>query len=223
MTPPEGELPGLDAKTLDRLSESWDDGGLWKDIRFLADRFWSGPDTDRVMAWHHLVFAVGNFKRQGGTRLKPAPLGWAPPAARTDSVEVPGIGLVGVNDTNGWEKLLGMRGLGVATGTTLLSALWPEQHFVFDKLVHAVANGLRLHAGLEPTSGVTAESTKLATQTLENYKTVRGWVLAVASDTRRSLTVVERALYEVGRKVKGETGRSWGNCAGALADCLADE
>lgn len=45
-------------------------------------------------------------------------------------------------------------GAGVATTTTILAALWPNQHFIFDWRVHAAANALRIEAGLGATSDV---------------------------------------------------------------------
>jgi hypothetical protein len=42
---------------------------------------------------------------------------------------------------------------GVATATTLLAALWRDQHVVFDQRVHRAANGLRIVAGMAPVAG----------------------------------------------------------------------
>jgi hypothetical protein len=50
-------------------------GGLWDDIACLAVRARGVTDErDRRLYWHHLVMAVGNFKRQANRRLRPSPL-----------------------------------------------------------------------------------------------------------------------------------------------------
>src|SRR5438105_11028591 len=68
-------LPGLTSAALERFGRDWNDGGLWDDVLFLAARVWSASeDRMRLISWHHLVLAVGNFRRQGGRRLRPAAL-----------------------------------------------------------------------------------------------------------------------------------------------------
>jgi excisionase family DNA binding protein len=46
---------------------------VWPNILWTAELFWqaqAGRDRNRrVETWHHLVMAVGNFKRQGGTQI----------------------------------------------------------------------------------------------------------------------------------------------------------
>ena len=69
-----GEHPGLGGPQIDGLSAAWGSRGggqeSWDGIRRLVGRFISSADgTDREIAWHHLVMAVGNFERQGGTRI----------------------------------------------------------------------------------------------------------------------------------------------------------
>src|SRR5690348_15695328 len=67
-------LPGLTAELIETLAATWHDDGLWSDIAWLACRFWGADGAGRIVAWHHLVLAVGNFKRQPGRRLHPATL-----------------------------------------------------------------------------------------------------------------------------------------------------
>lgn len=63
---------GVPVERIRLLGDSWSDGGLWNDIAWLALRTWEAADDDeRRLRWHHLVMAVGNFKRQGGRRVRP--------------------------------------------------------------------------------------------------------------------------------------------------------
>ena len=43
-------LPSLDAEAVRRLGRSWDDGGLWSDIAWLAERFLSSQPVDQAVA-----------------------------------------------------------------------------------------------------------------------------------------------------------------------------
>ncbi len=46
---------------------------VWRNILWVAEQFWEAQaatdDVRRLESWHHLVMAVGNFKRQGGTQI----------------------------------------------------------------------------------------------------------------------------------------------------------
>jgi hypothetical protein len=75
---PSAALPQLDSDSVRRLAAAWDDGGCWKDLAWRADQFWSSAPNEAALMWHHLLLAVGNFKRQGGTRLRLAPLPASP-------------------------------------------------------------------------------------------------------------------------------------------------
>lgn len=214
-------LPGLDAGVIDRLGRSWDDGGLWLDIERLADAVFARQGDRRFgFLWHHLVLAVGNFKRQPGRRLYPAPLsdrqlGQSPP--RPDALVIPLAGgslQIGRLDEETWAKLKhALRGAGVATVTTLLAALWPDQHIVFDWRVHAAANGLRLNAGMPTTQGVDPQGDRSVAITLDEYRTVRGWVVSQAGGVERPPVQVERSLYRLSQleKLKLSKGkkRTW--------------
>jgi hypothetical protein len=58
----------------------------------------------------------------------------------------------------------------VATTTTLLAALWPERHFVFDRRIFAAVNGLRIAGGLSPTAGIDVSSAHHPGHTFEEYE-----------------------------------------------------
>src|SRR6266702_2069663 len=175
---------------------------------FLADRFWAAREEElRLICWHHLVLAVGNFKRQGGRRLRPPALpGQADQSQvhRTDELLVPGLdgaGRLHVEDSKSWRMLSGaLSGAGVPTTTTILTALWLEQHFVFDWRVHAAANALRIHAGLDATAEVEPSSTYSPPLMFSDYELIRRWILGTAAELGVRATQVERSLYQLSRR-----------------------
>jgi hypothetical protein len=61
---------------------------------------------------------------------------------------------VGVDDSiEDWQRLSGaIPGAAVTTTTSLLAALWPEHHLIFDQRVHQAANGLRIAASRDATT-----------------------------------------------------------------------
>jgi hypothetical protein len=234
MTDSEGiapTLPGLDSENISISASKWDDGGLWRDVGVLSDRFWStSSESDRLVAWHHLVLAVGNFKRQGGSRLQPAALSSSTTdVSRQGSLSVPGTDpalVIGVDDATSWARLSeALPGAAVATTTTLLAALWPDRHFIFDRRVHGAANGLRLAAGLSPTPDLDVDSAVSAAETFGTYAVVRGWVLATAEITALPVADVERALYQLDREAdRGAVrGRSWRKYSTALVGLVGSQ
>lgn len=190
----------------------------------LAGRVWAATPTDQPLAWHHLVLAVGNFKRQPGRRLHPSPLLTGSPP-RTDpptSLAVPGFDrALHRDETASWELLgNGLRGAGVATTTTLLAALWPEHHFVFDWRVHDVTNGLRVQVDLPVCPGVTAENNTGHPLGYDCYRRVREWLTGTSTDLDVALVSIARALYEISRKVGGTPGRTWAEYGTAAIHAL---
>lgn len=220
----ESPLPGLDADAVANLAGDWDDGGLWNDVRRLAARFWTAEGSERTLAWHHLVLAVGNFKRQPGRRLRPARLTDQPEivSVAPDVFTLPGKGvLIGVEDVDSWGRLSeNLTGAAVATTTTLLSGLWPGSHFVFDQRVYRAANGLRVAAGLKGTRSVEPAGTRMPKLTFTDYGLVREWVRAVSADPALTVQKVERALYELDSRVERDPGRSWRGYAKAVVRAL---
>ena len=220
------ELPGLDSVSIDRLAASWSDGGLWQDVQWLAQRFWNADGTDRLVAWHHLVMAVGNFKRQRGRRLRPAPLGFEVGADLSRSAfDIPEASpsvVVASEDHESWPALeKALPGAAVATTTTLMAALWGHRHFVFDWRVHAAANALRLSGRLEPTNGLSADRTGAAPISFDDYRTIRPWVLSTAKATRRPVADIERSLYTLSQRTPAVKGRTWGEYADEVSAVLA--
>lgn len=220
-----GVLPGLDNESIRLFARKWKDGGLWSDVAYLADKFWSASDDEeRLRSWHHFVLAAGNFKRPPGRRLRPASLGSMPTwqLQRASSVSVPGARhdlTLGVDDASTWKRLRdSLPGAAVPTTTTLLAALWPEQHFIFDWRVHAAVAGLRVYADLN--ADVDPDSCVPTTETLRAYGVVRPWVLETAASTGTTVVEVERSLYQLSQEVADVDERSWREYGGALREVL---
>jgi hypothetical protein len=215
-------LPGFTAARASKLAAEWDDGELWDDVAWLAEQFWAATDpADRAVRWHHVVLAVGNFKRPRGRWLRPCRLKGLPgqqPRVGT-SFETPAGLRVARDDRASWECLRSsLIGADVSTTTILLAALWPSHHFAFDWRVRAAASGLRLAANLEPCPGVKpsiagGESSPLG---FEDYTVVRGWLEAVGAP----LVVSERALYRLSQKAGSEPGRRWSEYSQVLVSIL---
>jgi len=218
-------LPGLDTTAVARLGGAWNDDGLWDDVEHLAASvFAKADDPDRMRwLWHHLVLAVGNFKRQRGRRLYAAPLGQRRAAhPRPPSLAVPvADGTLPLNCLRAetWVHLQHtLRGAGAATVATLLAALWPEEHVVIDWRVHAAANALRICADLPTTPAVDPTNTGGVAVTIDEYAVARVWIVEQGRQLGKAPNQVERALYRlsmsktVPKLNRGET-RTWADYA----------
>ncbi len=222
-------LPGLTSSVVGQLATEWDDGGLWEDIERLASRLWGATDAgERLLRWHHLVLAAGNFKRQPGRRLRPAVLkGLDNPVAleRGSEITLPtgsGSQAVSATEAETWRSLMGaLPGARVATTTTLLTALWPDKHFIFDRRVHWAANGLRICSGLQPSSCIDVGSSHWREITLDDYVVVREWVLEMARLLEVSPSMIERSLYILDRHVPSFEGETWTDYADRICKYLA--
>jgi hypothetical protein len=212
-----------------RLSTRWDDGGLWDDIQVLAGRFWNAKDDKtRLLCWHHLVLAVGNFKRQPGRRLRPSALASLDDYrkfARSEATVIPGVKntqRICADDSRSWQSLMDvLPGARTATTTTLLAALWPEKHVVFDRRVHWAANALRICSKLCPTLGIEPRSSSWQEITLGDYVVIRDWLLATAEQLRVPPNAIERALYLLDSRVPSSEGETWSHYAERIGQQLS--
>jgi hypothetical protein len=220
---------GLSANLVVQLANRWTDTGLWEDVMTLSQRFHAAAgEEERRLAWHHLVLAVGYFKRQPGRRLRPAPLHVSPeadapqPATRAAFPTERGEGTVEAETPESWSGLQAcLRGAATPTTTTLLAALWPSRHFIFDWRVKAAANGLRLQADLSALPSLDLTSSRMPTLTMADYAIVREWCLETTDELAISLTQLERALYELSRSVPASRGRTWQEYASVLTRVMA--
>jgi hypothetical protein len=211
---------GFTCDELQALAEKWSDEGLWNDILWLSLQFWEASDeSERTMRWHHLVMAVGNFKRQAGRGLHPpriAPAELSTFRPRSKTLEIPGAGFRLAREAlPSWSQLQHfLPGAGVPTTTTLLAALWPDRHHILDWRVLAAAVALTLGT---PGPGQLVQPTeeRSVPPTMEAYDLTRVLLLGVADECHVPLVTVERALYQLTLPVTGK-GRNWQQYADAL-------
>jgi hypothetical protein len=211
-----------DAQPLARIDEiatlercwGWDASGnhpykgvnwrqAWANLVLLGRRFLAatGDDGAGGAEWHHLVMAVGNFKRQtpieAGVALAPEPT----PQRR--SFCIPGTDhLIAATQADDplhrsepdvWRALSDVRGVEVATATALLAALWPTDHFVCDKRVRRTTVALSCGAAWRSDSAL-AHSGIPRTQDWELYSWL--WACLVESLTDEAeLVTLEQGLF----------------------------
>jgi hypothetical protein len=215
-------LPGLTASRARNLATGWDDGGRWDDVTWLGEHFWAATDpADRVLRWHHVVLAVGNFKRPRARWLSPCRLDGlrrAPSSVATSFETSAGVH-VDRDDEASWESLRrSLGGADVSTTSGVLAALWPSHHFMFDWRVRHAASGLRLAANLEPCDGVkpSIAGGEAPPLDFEDYTLVRTWLQAL----NLPLVVSQRALSCLSKKAGSEPGRPWSEYSRVLVSLL---
>jgi hypothetical protein len=205
---------GVPAERIRALGETWDDGGLWDDILWLALLARAATDnSERRMRWHHLVMAVGNFKRQGGRRLRPSRISPADKfayAARADHFNGPDDLMISRDDPDSWQHLKdSLAGAATATTTTLLAALWPDSHHILDWRVLAAAAGLSLVAGGDNGLDLVAPGGRdPLLPALDLYSTVRTVLIRQSARADVPLQATERALYLISKAINGQ-GMTW--------------
>jgi hypothetical protein len=219
---------GVPAERIRALGETWDDGGLWNDILWLALLARTATDDrERRMRWHHLVMAIGNFKRQRGRRLRPSQISPADNltyTANADHFNGPDDLTISRDDADSWQRLEdSLAGAATATTTTILAALWPDSHHILDWRVLAAVAGLGLVAGGESDLDlVTAGGRDPLPPALDLYPRVRILLIRQSAGASVPLRTTERALYIMSRAVKGR-GTTWAEYAGKLREAaLAD-
>lgn len=202
------------------LGADWSDGGLWNDVLWLSLRSWEATDeAQRRERWHHLLMAVGNFKRQRGRRIHPpsvSPVDELTFAPRAGPYDVPGVGPIDPENLDRWLKL-GVDGLGAATLTTLLAALWPDRHHILDWRVLAAASALTLGSSRDLGFVSGDHSNRLDPDVTCHYPAVRALLRDAVDECQcLTLTTVERALYRLTQEVGNKPGRSWHEYRDAL-------
>lgn len=219
---------------------------VWPNILWVAEQFWraqvTGDDARRLETWHHLVMAVGNFKRQGGTQiclLKAVSKDHVWPAPES----VPSTCIVQTltgqikldrDDPDSWKQLTtkkkAIQGLQVATATTLLSALWPGSHVIIDARDLNATIALNMSEVVSK-GWLTPDSTKSLRVTWDKYDWMRTKLLGRIAALRDGgadveAIQVERALYTLDQRIprpgKGEPKMTWQEYVDALSNVLAN-
>lgn len=214
----------------ERLGERWEFGlgPIWSDVSVLAERFWGTADSsdDASLSWHHLLMAVGNFKRQSPIRPNARVGIHGTQGTPRDSIKIPVIGPIRVDDVSSWQLLDDIPGVGVSTATALLSALWPDRHAIFDKLTAAAIVGLaaaegRRHPILEAIDRGIDDTDDLGSLTFPQYEFYRSDILGW---THGPPSKIERALFELAKdkrlKVKKGVRRTWKQYGQVLVSVL---
>lgn len=218
---------------------------VWPNILWIAEQFWQaqadGDDARRLETWHHLVMAVGNFKRQGGTQirlLQAVAKGHDLPGPRIRPSRCTVQSLSGLIElerdrAGSWKTLTAdknaIQGIQVATATTLLSALWPGEHIIID--FRELNSTIALNLAEALTLGwVTLDGTDSPSVTWDRYEWVRSKVFGKAAELGASGVEVEplqieRALYTLDQAVtrppRGAPKLTWQEYTDGLGDVLS--
>lgn len=213
--------PLLSRDQILRLGSTWDDGGTWNDVRWLADQFWLSDDHTRRRCWHHLLLAVGNFKRQAGRlHLDPLAVAGTEQPQRGDVLHVPALASAELrkDDVDSWIAFgTNQKGAGVATTTTVLAALWPDDHAIYDRRVHAAIHGVRVAA-----DGHASAPSWPNSPTFAAYAEARELFKDMAARASVEITDVERALYELDRQAGSDPLRTWDEYGRRLTEIATD-
>ena len=198
--------------------------GLWTDIDQLALQFGysalrGGPEM--AEAWHHLLLSVGNFKRQ--SPIFPANLTKTTQqrdeSIVPDAIFIPELGGTQLERDlpSSWCQLTSVDGIGTATATTVLAALWPHHHFILDKLVLHIAGALRAE---EDDTYLDSLIAPYKEASMEIYIEIRQRFLAIAKEHRVPLQHLERASFILSDGLGTDPSRTWRQYIEALNDKL---
>ena len=180
----------------------------------------TGTASEQAKRWHHLLMAVGNFKRQGGSihvereRLINAPAAALPPAPFVPPGSQPGTVPLAPTSDPGHAYFRTIKGLRRApTASVVLAALWPDDNLIVDRRDLNAAIGLLLPrvCGNSTVDGLRAwtRDRRRFGITTSDY----GWLRMVAVATRGqpgfggvSMLNLERALIMLDKRTGQITG-----------------
>jgi len=215
-------IPSLARRKVESLGSQWgypDSASwiqLWADIEVVAQEFLAqvadhqqGSAVDA--SWHHLLMGIGNFKRSAGHIMDTPPLEPSGPTVDQLRFLIPGTALIVDSDEpQSWSHLTdAVRGLGVPTATTLLSALWPGRHVIVDVRTTRAAVGLG--AGLL-WNAEEYDDARLPDRGDDSryWDFYRRWYRETVLSTFQSRPVLaERSLYVLDRKTMDKLEPEW--------------
>ena len=190
---------------------------VWPGVLKAAHLLWGvqGSSRDSLEdAWSLMFFAAGNFKRQGGTQIQlpytvPASMSELEAEDRPTMCSFPlrdEIMTIDRDDPETWRILTDIRGISVATATTILSALWPGNHLIADVRDVSVAIALNWE--------MRADDWRLPKNypqdaTWNWYQWLRDLVRNTAADLGLSPVLVERSLYFLDKSTNIRKGSEW--------------
>jgi hypothetical protein len=184
----------------------------WQNIAVLANRLFDTLGTKEQCdpeTFHHLLLAVGNFKRQAG--VIHLPVDFADPVAgsRRESLVLPaGLGRLERDSVASWQRLNKIPGLGsIPTASCLLAALWPDSHAIMDVLDRRAAVGLQV--GRRSRTDQHLDTARIPSHEWWFYNWFRRTVTLTAEAADCEPVSVERALYILGSRTASELGKKW--------------
>lgn len=199
----------------------------WAAIQAFAADLWNVPQTDADALrrlWVVLLYAIGNFKRQGNTVISPLQPPWrlahgSPLAVlpRSDlSIPLTSGGTITLSRDTGIAPLpRGVSGFeSVPTGSTLLAALWPTAHVIMDKRDYQSTVALMAHAD----AGVIAPNSQASLCLPPSWGEYRWFRCLIRSEASRlgvEMFELERALF-VAFALCTSAGMTWAGWGGAL-------
>jgi hypothetical protein len=182
----------------------------WRNIIALASRLFGTLDAQGQCdpeTFHHLLVAVGNFKRQAGDihlAVDFADLA----AERGESLVLPGdLGRLDRDDVASWQRLKRIPGLGIPTASCLLAALWPGSHAIMDVLDRWAVIGLQV--GRRSHNDRRLDTAWIPSREWWFYDWFRQTVTLTAQAAHCEPVSVERALYVLGAWTAKELGKKW--------------
>lgn len=208
---------------------------LWSGIRSCAqamDR--AEADKERALATHSFLLAVGNFKRH--TPIFVAPATNAPDESweAEPEVFVWKVGTLCRDVADSWLSLDAVQGIGVPTASTVLSALWPTSHAIFDALTVQAATALRGASGhwdgpISPTEATSESPPHFERKKWISWDCYRWYrddcILTCAESNGVSPQTIERALFQVIRwqfiNDPAPPNETWDAYGQRLIRCLA--
>lgn len=191
-----------------RLNDRWCEA-----VQLGGELLDASSEQERRRAWALLLYAVGNIKRSAANLHPPAFVEQAPALAdRSPSFPCPtrtGEIQVDRDSLETWRRMeKETHGLGVATSTTVLAALWPHHHAILDRYTLWGVAALRCISG-EVENEVDPDATDGGgLPTWSRYGSWRDSMLTTASRLDVRLWELERAIW-LEYKALEPTGKTW--------------
>jgi hypothetical protein len=181
----------------------------WRNIRILASRLPDAHERCDPETFHHLLLAVGNFKRQAGDIHLPVELAGYVAERQPGWLVLPGdLGRLDRDVPATWKRLEErVPGLGIPTTTCLLAALWPAHHAIMDVYDRRAAVALQI--GRRSQNDRRLDTARIPSHEWWFYDWFRQTLICTADTVGCEPVLVERALYVVGAATAGELGVNW--------------
>lgn len=183
----------------------------WRNVGVLASRLFDSLDAHERCdpeTFHHLLMAVGNFKRQAGDIHLPIDFAYLAAKRRGKSFVLPrGLGRLERDNMASWQRLKRIPGLGIPTASCLLAALWPDSHAIMDVYDRRAAIGLKV--GRRSHDEQRLDAARIPSHEWWFYNWFRRTVTLTAQAADCEPVSVERALYVLGARTASELGAKW--------------